>query len=496
MIAYLLKVTLCALLFLVAYSLFLEKERMHRFKRFYLLFSLVLSFTIPLVVLEIPSKFFEQTAGHVYVLADEASEEKLMPVSVLEQEEEYAPISSLVEESFSVTFVEVLAGLYLAVVVFLFLRFLRNIMHLILSAKRDNVILDRGAKVVLVEQKMVPHSFMNYIFINKDEYINQQIEDEILKHELVHVKQKHSYDILFIELLLILFWFNPIFYFYRSRMKLNHEFLADEGVVQGLEDVAHYQLILLDKVNEKRKLSLASNFNYLITKKRLIMMTKITSKKMLWLKIGGLLPLFIVAVLLFSTYVVAEQKNELSPVSPGIEQDVKTQKKGLTEEEMAEFKILYEKARKNIQGKRLTKEEEAKFISLSEKLSDIQLKEYPPLYKSSVMFVPPKKNESQKRLSKGEMAEFDKLVEKYKTDESGKVVDGDKMTQKEKERFDVLVRNMSEEQLEKAPLVSAVKFVPPKVNKSQKGLSKDGTIIPESGISEEEMKGYKQIVDQ
>lgn len=464
MIAYLLKVTLCALLFLVVYSLFLEKERMHRFKRFYLIFSLILSFAIPLVTLEIPSGFLVQTAENVLVSVDEANEVELTSALELEQEVQYVPVSSLAKESLSVTFTQVLMGLYFVVALFLFIRFMRNVTHLIFSAKQGDVISHRGAKVVLIEQKMIPHSFMNYIFINKDEYTHRQIENEILTHELVHVKQKHSVDILFIEIFLILFWFNPVFYLYRSRMRLNHEFLADEGVVLGLEDVAHYQLILLDKVNEKRKLSLASNFNYLITKKRLIMMTKITSKKMLWLKIGGLLPLFIVAVLLFSTHVVAEQKNESTLVSPGIEQDVKTQKKGLTEEEMAEYKALIEKystVGEDGETPEISPEDKKKFTLYENKATDLQLKELPPM--QTVRLVPPKANRSQKGLSAAEFEELKSLAEKLKRE-------GSSLTQKEKDRFSSLEKNMSDAQRKEIPVKTTVRFVPPRRGEG-KGVS-------------------------
>jgi beta-lactamase regulating signal transducer with metallopeptidase domain len=73
---------------------------------------------------------------------------------------------------------------------------------------------------------------LNTIFINQDDYHNRKIE-ELYTHELIHVTKKHSIDILIIETLKVLFWFNPIFIFYKRAIQLNHEFLADEKVVKS-----------------------------------------------------------------------------------------------------------------------------------------------------------------------------------------------------------------------------------------------------------------------
>lgn len=131
------------------------------------------------------------------------------------------------------------------------------------------------AKIALIENLTTSHSFWNTIFLNKNDYEDQEIDSKILTHELVHVKQKHTADVLFIELLLVVFWFNPVLYLYRRAIKLNHEFLADEGVVHQSEQVHEYQIILLNQASGYNY-SFASRFNYLITKKRLIMMTKKT----------------------------------------------------------------------------------------------------------------------------------------------------------------------------------------------------------------------------
>ena len=111
------------------------------------------------------------------------------------------------------------------------------------------------------------------------------------QHELVHVTQKHTLDILFIEFLKAIFWFNPLFIFYKKAIQLNHEFLADEEIVKTYNNVPFYQNLLLQKSSEQQTIYLASNLNYLVTKKRLIMMTKRTSQKIVLLKKVAVVPI-------------------------------------------------------------------------------------------------------------------------------------------------------------------------------------------------------------
>jgi beta-lactamase regulating signal transducer with metallopeptidase domain len=86
-------------------------------------------------------------------------------------------------------------------------------------------------------------------------------------HEFTHVKEKHSRDVIFIELLQTIFWFNPMLIFYKKAIQLNHEYLADEAVVRVYDNVPAYQLLLLDKTAYDCNAYLTSNFNYSVTKK-------------------------------------------------------------------------------------------------------------------------------------------------------------------------------------------------------------------------------------
>ena len=295
MIDFLIKSSITLFALLAVYHLFLEKEKIHIFNRFYLLFSLVFSLVIPFITIEIIQEVAQPTAnpGSIQILQGSAIEL---------EETNYFEIG--------------LWSLYAAVTILLAVRFISNIIKISSKMKSNTPIEYKNAKLILVPEKTLPHTFLNTIFINETEYNNRKIEAELYTHELTHVSQKHTLDILFIEILKTLFWFNPIFIFYKKAIQLNHEFLADEKVVNSYNNVPFYQSLLLSKANENQPFYLASNLNYLITKKRLLMMTKTTSKTQALLKKAVLIPIVATLLFLLCTKVVAQETNVKKEITP------------------------------------------------------------------------------------------------------------------------------------------------------------------------------------
>ena len=298
MIDFLTKSTLSLMVFLVFYHLILEREKMHVFNRFYLLFSIVISLAIPFITFEIIK--IVPVVENTEILNTVA-----VPTVVPENEElkNMMPI----EENISFTLFTAWA-FYGIISCLLLIKFVKNVRKLILKSKSNPIVKYRNANLVLIDEKTIPHTFLNSIFINFDDYNHQNIEDELFAHEFVHVYQKHTLDILFIELLKIIFWFNPIFIFYKKAIQLNHEFLADEEIVKNHDNVAFYQNLLLQKGNNNQTIYLASNLNYLVTKKRLIMMTKSTSQKIAVLKKIAIVPILAILIYFFCIQVVAQEK--------------------------------------------------------------------------------------------------------------------------------------------------------------------------------------------
>ena len=207
---FLIKSTITLFVLLAVYYLFLEKEKIHIFNRFYLLFSLVFSMVLPFITIEVIQEIAQPTVnpGNIQILQGSA---------IILEETNYMAIG--------------LWSLYAVVTLVLAIRFFSNIIKISSKMKSNTPIDYKNAKLILVPEKTLPHTFLNTIFINETEYINRQIEAELYTHELTHVSQKHTLDILFIEILKTVFWFNPIFIFYKKAIQLNHEFLADEKVV-------------------------------------------------------------------------------------------------------------------------------------------------------------------------------------------------------------------------------------------------------------------------
>jgi hypothetical protein len=136
----------------------------------------------------------------------------------------------------------------------------------------------QNQKVKLIEKNLPPFSFWNKIYLNKSYFENQQIDNRIFQHEKTHIVQKHSLDILFLEILKVISWFNPALYFYKKAMTDNHEFLADESIIQHQNNVKDYQNLILSEILQTQNLHLTHQFNYNNTKKRFIMMTTKKSK--------------------------------------------------------------------------------------------------------------------------------------------------------------------------------------------------------------------------
>ncbi|UPT71696.1 MAG: hypothetical protein M0D53_05015 [Flavobacterium sp. JAD_PAG50586_2] len=294
MIDFLIKSSICLTTFLVFYYLILEREKTHQFNRFYLLLSIVISFILPFLTFEIikiiPAVEEVQTITSIPV-AFETTTETI----------DYTPL--------------VLWSIY-GLITFVFLiRFGKNIWKLVSKSKSNPIVKYKNAELVLVDEKTLPHTFLNSIFINSEDYNQRNIEDELYTHELVHVNQKHTLDILFIELLKSIFWFNPILIFYKKAIQLNHEFLADGKVVESHNNVPFYQSLLLQKGNGHQTIYLASNLNYLVTKKRLIMMTKNTPKTIAALKKVAVIPILAGLIYFFCVEIVAQEKKYLLKIT-------------------------------------------------------------------------------------------------------------------------------------------------------------------------------------
>lgn len=292
---FLIKSTVSMGILLAIYLLFLEKEKMHRFNRFYLPFALVFSLALPFITIPI----------YVDVIPKAEAYTTIVNAPIVSHVQVSESTVSLPETDY---LLYVRWGVYAIISIILCVRLFINIVRFYRLKKHNENVKYNNATIVLLEYDVLPHTFMNTIYMNKNEYNNSSSTPEILTHEMVHVNQKHSLDILFIEALKALMWFNPLLYIYKKAIQLNHEFLADDATINQHLNISTYQQLLLDKARYTDTY-LASSINFGVTKKRFTMMTKTTSKlKIVMIKLG-IAPILTALTLFFSVKTIAQEIN-------------------------------------------------------------------------------------------------------------------------------------------------------------------------------------------
>lgn len=267
MTAIILKIILCSSIFIAIYYLFLEKERMHRFNRLYLLSSLLLSYTIPFVTITLPS---QKPATTPQLIIEETAQQLVF----IPQEQE------------SFNWMNVVWGIYIIITLFLLLKSLFSL----LAVKRISGEKYRyqGHNVIVTKENLSPFSFWNTIYMGENYMNNNVIDPRIFIHEKTHIEQKHSADLLFLDILKIFTWFNPILFLYKKAVITNHEFLADGAVMKDNYNIKEYQHLILEEILSHQNPPLTHSFNFNNTKKRFIMMNTKKSKFSLLKKTMGI----------------------------------------------------------------------------------------------------------------------------------------------------------------------------------------------------------------
>ena len=293
MLLYLLKSSLCLAIFLVFYKLLLERQSMHVFKRFYLLCALVMALSIPLFTF----------ITYVEPLPIETSELALTVI------DDNLPIITTEVETTKITnyWPTILWVTYGLGVLIFGIQFIRNLYRLVYKINHSAKQINTKTTNVLLKEDVTPHTFLRYIFFNKYKFESKEIPLEVFWHEETHALQKHSLDILFIELIQIILWFNPLIYFVKKSIKLNHEFLADQGVLNKGIQPNIYQQLLLEFSSNQQEHQFTNAINYSLIKKRFTIMKTQTSKHAFWFRSLILLPILAFTLYSFSNKVEIEK---------------------------------------------------------------------------------------------------------------------------------------------------------------------------------------------
>jgi len=264
---YLLEANLYLAVFYAGYYLFLRRETFYTLSRIYLLFGSVVSFILPVLQLGMLRPAPQHiTPIHYYTYP--VVPNTFVPVTVAPP----APVFTL-HNAF-------IYGYIIGAVVLLLILLFRLYQLYRLTASQNKVV-NKRYKVVYLNQSDTAFSFFNYLFIGT----NANQAEMIIRHELVHIRQKHSADVIFIELLKIINWFNPFIYLMQHSLRAIHEYIADEITANGGTDTITYSSFLVNNAYGLGGSAIThSFFNYNLLKKRIIMLHQKRSGKLARLK--------------------------------------------------------------------------------------------------------------------------------------------------------------------------------------------------------------------
>ena len=275
MIAYIIKSSISLILLFGLYWFLLRKEKLFVFNRFFLLLSVIFSLILPLISIPVYFQTIHEPENiipaHNYVIPEISKSENFVSGEINSDQ------SAVVIQPSGIDLPAILMVIYLSGTILFFLRFLKNIYSISHRIKLSEKIRFKGYRLILINEDTNPYCFFNNIFINRDDYLNFRIDNQLLNHELEHIRQYHSLDIVFIELIKIFYWFNPVHLLYDRAIRINHEYLADNGVISYDCDIQSYMNKLISFIIGRSNIPLTSGSNHSFTKKRLLMMTKTKS---------------------------------------------------------------------------------------------------------------------------------------------------------------------------------------------------------------------------
>ena len=305
---YILKSSVCLAIFYLFYRLLLARETFHRFNRFSLLGILLLSCLLPLVEVSVK----QETEVHQTMLT---LEQLLMMADAVNATEAGART-----ETATVTWIQVALLVYLAGIVFFAFRNVYSLVRLLMllkSGKKEDIgsyLPGRKERVTLIVHNcdIAPFSWMGYIVISRKDL--EENGREILIHELAHIHNRHSWDLLVADVCIFFQWFNPASWLLKQELQNIHEFEADETVIKEGVDAKQYQLLLIKKAVGTRLYSMANSFNHSKLKKRITMMLKEKSNPWARLKYLYVLPLAAIAVTAFARPEISGKVDEISAV--------------------------------------------------------------------------------------------------------------------------------------------------------------------------------------
>lgn len=314
--SYIIKSSGILLLLYGYYWLFLRKQTFFTINRFYLLISLILGMILPFISVEITNPIF--TAGkfhpslyveHIFSEANTSANDTDTPITP--------------QKLYSYAW----AALYLAGALFFLVRYSVALAQIVWLIRRNPKKSVRGIHIVKLKEQQPLFSFLNYLFIYR---LPASKEDRrrMFEHEKKHIQQRHSLDLLFVELACITNWFNPLVWLYKNAILENHEYIADRQVIHKYRTGGYPELLI--RQTFKGCFSFTNYFACSNLKKRIMMMTKKQTSKF---QVIRYIPAFVLSGILFyglCCNIPVKATEYIKPELPEIQQHSQTPKEKIT----------------------------------------------------------------------------------------------------------------------------------------------------------------------
>ena len=301
LVVYFLKVNVAIALFYLFYRLFFSNDTFWRTRRIYLLFSILTSFAYPFLSIE--NWLQSQEPVQVFVAN----------YSMLQ---DYTITATPIENSISLS--DILWGVYAFIVSVLFVRLLIQLFSIGSIRLNAEKIDFHGLKIRSIEKEITPFSFFGDIYLNPALHSESEVK-QILAHELTHVKQFHSVDVIIAEIVTIVMWINPAAWLLKREIRQNLEFLADNKVIESGFDVKNYQYHLLQLSYQVPDYKLTNKFNISPLKKRITMMNQPKTSK------TGILKYLLIAPLALALVVSSNAETLLTSAQKKMNESVTQQ---------------------------------------------------------------------------------------------------------------------------------------------------------------------------
>lgn len=330
LLQYVAKLFICSGLLVLYYWLFLRNKQFHRYNRFYLLATVLVSLVFPFINIPL---FVSNTPSETPVFI-----QAIQTVTTITAFKHSFSLTELFNWQNTVLFIYVTGIAILLVALIKSLLYIRRIRQQYTAEKLDDLTLYN------TNEQGTPFSFFKSIFWNRQISFHSKEGQQIFRHELFHIRQQHSLDNLFIEIVTCIAWFNPLFYLIKKELKAIHEFLADQYAISSSDRYAYAELLIMASIHTKQQ-SLTHPFFNTQLKRRIAMITQFKNKKYgYWSRVMAL-P---VAILLFCSFVITiktklqnKEENPYKEVQQSLIKNISYPAKALAENKQGEVIVSF-----------------------------------------------------------------------------------------------------------------------------------------------------------